>query len=308
MFAKNPFDKKNKNKKTAVDPANIEGTTAYHIKVISNANVLPEELIKQIEEELGLKETSVAPKDKEKEDKKNFKPKEKINFNFDMVSTSMDLKNLVEKLKKSKIKSYSLLLYGAPGCGKTLFGKYLAQELGMEVVKKSAADMLNRFVGESEKAIAAAFKEAVDKNAILILDECDSMLTDRSKARQDFQVSSVNTMLTCMENHPLPFICSTNLKDWLDRASMRRFVFKIKYDEMNHKNIKAGIKEYFGSKFDVTEKDTKELKHITAGDFPIVKKKLDILENGKYTKDNILSMLLEEQKEKEITDAAKVGF
>ena len=303
----NPFSrKKSKADKKNINPADIEGTPEYHIRIISNSKVFPEELVKAIEEELLGKSVTRDPNENKEESKKT--KKEKIKFNFDMVSTSMDLKVLTEKLKNSKVKSYGLLLYGEPGCGKTFYGNYLAQELGMNVIKKKASDMLSRFVGESEKQIAAAFQEAIDKNAILILDECDSMLTDRSKAHQDFQVSSVNTMLTCMESHPLPFICSTNLKTWLDKASMRRFVFKIKYDEMSHKQLQAGVNEYFGKKFKLSEKDTEGLKHITAGDFPIVKKKLDILEDGKYTKENILKQLFEEQKEKEIADVHKVGF
>lgn len=307
MYIRNPFSrKKDKDDKKNVNPADIEGTPEYHIRIISNSKVFPEELVKAIEEELLGKSVTRDPNENKEETKKA--KKEKIKFNFDMVSTSMDLKVLTEKLKNSKVKSYSLLLYGEPGCGKTFYGNYLAQELGMNVIKKKASDMLSRFVGESEKQIAAAFQEAIDKNAILILDECDSMLTDRSKAHQDFQVSSVNTMLTCMESHPLPFICSTNLKTWLDKASMRRFVFKIKYDEMSHKQLQAGVNEYFGKKFKLSEKDTEGLKHITAGDFPIVKKKLDILEDGKYTKENILKQLFEEQKEKEIADVHKVGF
>lgn len=275
------------------------------IKILSAADIFPPELMQKIAEELGVQNQTQIPK--EKEATKSEKPK-KIKYNFDMVSTSTDLKLLTEKLKKSKIKAYSLLLYGNSGTGKTYFGNYLAQELGMNVLKKKAGDMLSRFVGDSEKQIQRAFQEAIDTNSILIIDEADSMLTDRSKAKQDFQVSSVNTMLTCMENHPLPFICSTNLKEWLDKASMRRFIFKIKYDEMNHKNIQAGINEYFGKKFKVTEEDTKDLKHIAAGDFPVVKKKLDILEDGKYTVKNILEGLKEEQNEKNIHDAAKIGF
>jgi SpoVK/Ycf46/Vps4 family AAA+-type ATPase len=177
----------------------------------------------------------------------------------------------------------------------------------MLILRKRASDMLSRFVGDSERLISDAFKEAIEKNAILILDEADSMLTDRSKAKQDFQVSSVNTMLTCMENHPLPFICSTNLKEWLDKASMRRFTFKIKYDEMEEKQLLAGIKEYFGDVV-VEKEDLKDLKHITAGDFPLVKKKIDILEDGNYTKKNIIEGLLFEQKEKGIHDSQTIGI
>lgn len=286
---------------------NDNNTPEYHIRVIASSNIFPEELIKNIEKELGIQTVTQVPTDNPKEDKKPKKAK-KIVYNFDMVSTSVDLKVLTEKLKKSKIKAYSLLLYGEPGTGKTYYCDYLAQELGMPILKKKASDMLSRYVGESEKLIASAFQEAIDKNAILVLDECDSLLTDRTKAHQDFQVSSVNTMLACMEKHPLPFACSTNLKKWLDKASMRRFVFKIKYNEMNHKNIQAGINEYFGKKFKVTEKETEKLKHITAGDFPITKKKLDIFYDGKYTKEKIIEQLFEEQEQKEIQDNTTIKF
>lgn len=275
------------------------------IKIISSSKIFPDELIEAIVQELGFQSKTQIVGEKSKEESK---PKEKIKFNFNMVNTSLDLKNLVKKLKQSEIKNYSLLLYGAPGCGKTYFGDYLGQELGLPVLKKKAGDMLSRFVGDSERLIAAAFQEAVEKNAILILDECDSMLTDRSKAKQDFQVSSVNTMLTCMENHPLPFICSTNLKEWLDKASMRRFTFKIKYEEMEESHLMAGIKEYFGKDVVVEKKDLKQLKHITAGDFPLVKKRLDILEHSNYTKDNIIEGLLFEQGEKGIQDATTIGI
>jgi SpoVK/Ycf46/Vps4 family AAA+-type ATPase len=285
-------------------PETPEDEVAAAITIISESNVFPKELIDQIARDIGFQTKTQMPGVKPDA---NDKPKEKIKFNFDMVKTSMDLKNLSKKLKKSKIKNYSLLLYGAPGCGKSYFGDYLAQELGMPVLRKRASDMLSRFVGDSERLISDAFKEAIEKNAILILDEADSMLTDRSKAKQDFQVSSVNTMLTCMEKHPLPFICSTNLKEWLDKASMRRFTFKIKYDEMEEKQLLAGIKEYFGD-VKVEKEDLKDLKHITAGDFPLVKKKIDILEDSNYTKDNIIEGLLFEQKEKGIHDSQTIGI
>ena len=245
---------------------------------------------------------------KEEEKKKEKDPIEQINFNFDMVNTNKDLKELVEKLKKSKTKAYSLLLYGEPGCGKSYFGKFLAQELGMPVIKKRASDLMDRFVGQTEKNIKEAFEEAREKNAILIFDEADSFLFNRKNSKQEYTVAQVNEMLTQMEDHPLPFICTTNLKDGLDPASFRRFIFKIKYDFMNEENIRAGIKEYFNKEIPVKDIKNKELQHITAGDFVVVKKKLDILENGKYKKDNILQYLLEEQEEKGIKITRKIGL
>ena len=59
------------------------------------------------------------------------------------------------------------------------------------------------WLGESEKAIAAAFEEAADLRAFLVLDEVDSLLRDRRAAQQSWEVTQVNEMLTRMERSPL---------------------------------------------------------------------------------------------------------
>ena len=48
-----------------------------------------------------------------------------------------------------------------------------------------------------------------------IFDEADSFLQDRSRAMRSWEISSVNEMLTWMENHPYPFVCTTNLMETL---------------------------------------------------------------------------------------------
>jgi len=270
------------------------------IILVTNSKIFPEDLIEQIKKDLG-----VVPNLKEQG---NARLVENINFNFDMVSTNEDLKALIQKLKKSKTKQYSLLLYGVSGSGKTYFGQYLAQILGMKVIKKRASDLTDRFVGQTEKNIRAAFAEARENDAILIFDEADSFLFDRKNAKQDFQVSSVNEMLTQMEDHPLPFICTTNLKEGLDKASLRRFIFKIKYDYMKENNILAGVKEYFGIEIDKKDLESKDLENLCPGDFVVAKKKLDILEGKKYSKPKILEYLKKEQEEKDIEKSKKIGF
>jgi len=281
-------------------PINIDGFDE-DFNIISNSKIFPKDLLNDIKKDMNL-----FHKDKEKEDKKEIKSF--INFNFDMVNSNKNLKELIEKLKKSKTKAYSLLLYGEPGCGKSYFGKYLAQELGMPVIKKRASDLMDRFVGVTERNIKEAFEEAKEKNAILIFDEADSFLFNRKNSKQEYTVAQVNEMLTQMEDHPLPFICTTNLKDGLDPASFRRFIFKIKYDFMNEENIQAGIKEYFNKDIIIKDIKEKELQYITAGDFVVVKRKLDILESGKYKKDLILDYLKEEQEEKGIKITRKIGW
>jgi SpoVK/Ycf46/Vps4 family AAA+-type ATPase len=232
-------------------------------------------------------------------------PHEKIKYDFNMVNSNTDLKDFVKKLKKSKVKNYGILLYGVSGSGKSYLGEYLAQELHMPFIKKRASDMYSKYIGDSEKNIAEAFKEAKKKQAVLLIDEADSFLQDRKYAKQEYTVSSVNEMLTQMENHPYPFIMTTNLKSRLDPASMRRFIFKVKFEYMTKDNIQAGVKNYFGKKYKLKDDQLEQLTHLTAGDFKVAKRKLEILENNEYDNDMIFKYLLAEQSEKNIVEASK---
>ncbi len=281
-----------------------------HIKIVMTDNpsimeCLPPELREMIQKDLGggnaqpqLTETEQEPE----------VPKEKIKFDFGMVNCNSNLKDLTKKLKASKQTNYGILLYGESGCGKSYFGQYLAQELGMPVIKKRASDLIDKFVGQTERNIKEAFKEAKQKKAVLLFDEADSFLFDRKYAQRDFECTSTNELLTQMEDYPYPFIMTTNLKEKIDKASLRRFLFKIKYDYMTENNIVSGVKTYFGKEFGLTKEQLKELKYITAGDFKIAKRKMDVLENSKYTNEKIYEYLKAEQDEKDINVSESINI
>lgn len=281
-----------------------------HIKIVMTDNpsimeCLPPELREMIQKDLGggnaqpqLTETEQEPE----------VPKEKIKFDFGMVNCNSNLKDLTKKLKTSKQTNYGILLYGESGCGKSYFGQYLAQELGMPIIKKRASDLIDKFVGQTERNIKEAFKEAKQKKAVLLFDEADSFLFDRKYAQRDFECTSTNELLTQMEDHPYPFIMTTNLKEKIDKASLRRFLFKIKYDYMTENNIVSGVKTYFGKEFGLTKEQLKELKYITAGDFKIAKRKMDVLENSKYTNEKIYEYLKAEQDEKDINVSESINI
>lgn len=259
---------------------------------------LPPELREMVKKDIAGNGGPNKPTEKQVEEKPV--PKPKIKFDFGMTNCNQDLKVLVDKLKASKHTDYGILLYGISGSGKSYFGQYLAQELGMPVIKKRASDLIDKWVGATERNIQEAFAEARKKKAVLIFDEADSFLFDRTYAQREFECASTNELLTQMEDHPYPFIMTTNLKDKIDKASLRRFLFKIKFDYMNEKHVNAGIKTYFGKKFKLTPKQSADFKYLCAGDFKIAKRKMDVLENGAYTNDKIYEYLLAEQKEKDI--------
>ena len=137
---------------------------------------------------------------------------------------------------------------------------------------------------------------------MLIIDEADSFLHSRNSAQRRWEVSQVNEMLTWMEAHEYPFVCTTNLLDTLDEASLRRFTFKIKFDFMKKEQVDKAFEHFFGIK------DAEvNIKGLTAGDFSTVKKKADFL--GITSKEELAKMLEDEVKIKKSTTLKNVvGF
>ena len=123
-----------------------------------------------------------------------------------------------------------LCLYGPPGTGKTAFGRWLAEQLDRPLLVRRASDLLSMYVGQAEKNIARAFREAEDEGALLLIDEVDSFLQDRRGAQRSWEVTQVNEMLTQMEGFAGVFIASTNLMGGLDPAALRRFDLKVRLD------------------------------------------------------------------------------
>jgi len=144
------------------------------------------------------------------------------------LNTDRDLSALIEGLCAGR--AARLCLFGPPGTGKTALGHHLAQVLDRPLHVKRASDLVSMWVGETEKNLAQAFLEASDEGAILLIDEADSFLQDRSRAQRGWEVSQVNEMLTQMEAFEGILIASTNLVDSLDAASLRRFDFKVRFD------------------------------------------------------------------------------
>ncbi len=127
------------------------------------------------------------------------------------------------------VRSARLCLHGPPGTGKTSFGHWLAREIGQPLHSRKASDLISPFVGETEKNIARAFEEAAQEEAVLLLDEVDSFLRDRSLAQRSWELTQVNEMLTQIECFPGILIASTNRVEHLDSASLRRFDMKIHF-------------------------------------------------------------------------------
>jgi transitional endoplasmic reticulum ATPase len=194
-------------------------------------------------------------------------------FDPDLVSCRADLQSLVDRLAAPGVpQNWSLCIHGPPGTGKTQFARYLAQRLGKEVTQKRASDLLSPLVGLTERRIAQAFAAARAERTMLLVDEADSLLHDRRYALQSWEVTQVNEMLAWMEVHPLPFVCTTNLMDRLEPATLRRFTFKLQFDPMSSAQAGRAFARFFGCAAQSALPEG-----LSLGDFATVRRKADLL-------------------------------
>ncbi len=115
---------------------------------------------------------------------------------------------------------------GPPGTGKTICAEAIAHELGMKLLVVDYAEAESMWVGETPKNIVAAFRSAVEKNAVLFFDEADAIAARRSVGapmRSDREANlTVNVLLRELEAFNGIVIFATNLAANFDPAFERR--------------------------------------------------------------------------------------
>ncbi|WP_051521166.1 AAA family ATPase [Rubellimicrobium mesophilum] len=222
----------------------------------------------------------------------------------DLVSADVDVAELVRRLSEpGAARRVSFLFTGAPGTGKSAFARRLADAMGLEVIQRRASDLISPYVGMTERLIARAFAAARESQAFLVFDEADSFLASREGARHTWEVSQVNEMLTWMEDHPLPFACTTNLADRLDPASLRRFTFKVGFRPLEPAQSRAAFLHFFGVPAPV---GLAALDLLTPGDYVAAHRRASLM--GLTDPERIVAELAREQAAKPGAGSEPVGF
>ncbi|PWN50105.1 AAA-domain-containing protein [Violaceomyces palustris] len=122
--------------------------------------------------------------------------------------------------------SSGVLLWGPPGCGKTLLAKAVANESRANFISVKGPELLNKYVGESEKAVRQVFARArTSSPCVIFFDELDALVPRRDDALSESSSRVVNTLLTeldGLESRVQTYvIAATNRPDMIDPAMCR---------------------------------------------------------------------------------------
>jgi len=206
---------------------------------------------------------------------------EGLNVRGDMEGMIGQLETFDKHLRNTEIvtvMNMNLLFYGPPGTGKSELTRYIGNRLDREIICKRISDLQSMYVGEGEKNIKQAFAEAEAEEAILIIDEADSLLFSRDMAVRSWEISFTNEFLTQMERFRGILVCTTNRLEDLDSASLRRFNHKIEFDylkpEGNIKFYDLFLRELAETPLNTSlNKKLKNINNLAPGDFKVVRER-----------------------------------
>ncbi|KAJ5334377.1 uncharacterized protein N7506_008160 [Penicillium brevicompactum] len=120
-----------------------------------------------------------------------------------------------------------VLLWGPPGCGKTLLAKAVANESRANFISVKGPELLNKFVGESERAVRQVFMRARSSiPCVIFFDELDALVPRRDDTLSEASARVVNTLLTELDGlgssrQGIYVIAATNRPDIIDPAMLR---------------------------------------------------------------------------------------
>lgn len=231
-----------------------------------------------------------------------------IDYHLDLVNANCDLEELTWNLAAHP--EARICLYGPPGTGKTAFGRHFSKSFFKPLMVKRGSDIVSPYLGVTERNIARMFQEAEESGSVLLLDEADSFLQERSGAVRSWEITAVNEMLTQMESFNGVFIASTNLMDQLDSASLRRFDLKIEFGYLKPEqslSLYANLAEKLHIDLEGFEASgLKQLDNLTPGDFANVARQARLIKIKNSRE--FLSRIEAECKAKPGHKTGRIGF
>jgi AAA+ superfamily predicted ATPase len=214
-----------------------------------------------------------------------------------------------ELLKSKRTEgNMTMLLYGPPGTGKTEFARYLARQCGLSFREISYGQISSKYIGETEKNLAEAFKQANEAGELLFIDEADSLIADRKGAVRSWEVTQTNEFLVQLESAKCMVVCSTNFQGHLDIASNRRFHFHLQFGFLKKEGIIKMTECFFPDLCNENWNSITGIDSLAPGDFYAAYKRLQWLPKEEITASRVIQELEGMVAAKEPYGTRKIGF
>ena len=154
---------------------------------------------------------------------------------MDTLVSRVRNRNLVDeewgfKKKVPYGRGVSMIMYGPPGTGKTMAAQVMAKEIGMALYRVDLSQLVDKYIGETEKNIGKIFDAASDGNVILFFDEADSLFSKRtevSSSNDKHANTEVAYLLQKIEQHDGISFLATNRFGDFDKAFVRRITYAV---------------------------------------------------------------------------------
>jgi len=241
MFGEPPYLKNKRNPLPDVEYIHLINPTAEQDKM----KIFQEEPEPNVKLEEGVKPVSFQNTDKKEEENKKLLEISTPQISWESVILPENLKNKINSLihpammikgkewGMEEIFGYSnkILFYGNPGTGKTLAASAIASKCKSKLGVVKFPQVVSKWVGDTEKAVAKIFQDAKESNCVLLIDEADALLHSRisnpDSSAANSENRSINILLQEVENFKGILILTTNFEMNLDPALERRIQVKL---------------------------------------------------------------------------------
>lgn len=129
-------------------------------------------------------------------------------------------------------KNVSALFYGPPGTGKTMAVHVIANMLNLPLYRIDLSQVVDKYIGETEKRLEEIFNAAEKNNTVLFFDEADAIFGKRSdvhEAKDKYANTEVSYILQRIEQYDGIVILATNYRKNIDEAFMRRIRYVVEF-------------------------------------------------------------------------------